>query len=179
MKLVVGLGNPEEKYLHTRHNLGFMTVDALLRKLTPVQKTNWRFEKKFNSLIAKLPEAILAKPQTFMNASGFAVASISQYLRIPTADIWVVHDDLDLPLGRIKIRQGGASAGHRGVESIIEQLNNDQFGRFRLGIGHPGHGEADDYVLATFNTKETAEARKMIKATVKLIQEALKKGFPG
>lgn len=181
MKLIVGLGNPEDKYFRTRHNLGFMVLDALLRKLAPVQKSDWKFAKKFNSLIAKQAGFLLVKPQTFVNASGFAVSQISQYYRLSPAAIWIVHDDLDLKLGQIKIRQGGASAGHRGVESIIAQLGNDQFTRFRLGIGHPGQqsgSNVDQYVLSAFPSKEAHEAKKMVKKAVKLLQIAAKDGLP-
>jgi len=181
MKLIVGLGNPGEKYSQTRHNLGFMVVDALWRKLTPVQKTNWEFNKKINSLTAKLPNLLLIKPQSLMNASGFNVASAAAFYKINSADIWVIHDDLDLPLGKIKIKKGSGSAGHRGIESISQQLGND-FVRFRLGISHPRHADlankqaVDNYVLSYFNNKEAHEVKKMIKKTVKLVRLALQNG---
>ena len=120
MKLIVGLGNPGKKYRNTRHNIGFMVLDGLLGKLTPVGETVWQQSKKFNSLIAKIDDIILVKPQTFMNASGIAVAKIASYYHIEPVEIWVVHDEVDLPLGKIRIRKGGGTAGHRGLESIIE-----------------------------------------------------------
>jgi len=138
MKLIVGLGNPGEKYENSRHNLGFVVLDALLQKLTPVEKTVWQEEKKSNSLIAKVGDLILAKPQTFMNASGFAVKKLNTKYQILNTELWVVHDDIDLPLGKIKIRKGGGSAGHRGIDSIAKELETHDFVRFRLGIGHPG-----------------------------------------
>lgn len=181
MILIVGLGNPGEKYQQTRHNLGFMVVDALARKLFSLEKTRWREEKKFNSLVISYQSLIiLIKPQTFMNASGMAVAKLASFYKIDPERIWVIHDDVDLPLGKIKIRLGGAAAGHRGVESIIKELGTDQFTRFRLGIGHPGRGrdaQVENYVLRGFDINEGTEARQSIKKAVKAIRVALKAGI--
>jgi len=182
MKLIVGLGNPGEKYEKTRHNLGFMVVDVLARKMLPLEKTKWKFDKKSNSLFLILnSKFILVKPQTFMNASGFAVKSlITNYSITNYSTLWVVHDDVDLPLGKIKIRIGGAAAGHHGVESIIQELGTDQFVRFRLGIGHPGRGadaQVERYVLREFDINETSEVKQMTKKCVKAIQVALVSGL--
>lgn len=183
MKLIVGLGNPSEEHQNARHNLGFMVLDELLRKITPMEKTVWRQEKRFNSLAAKIGDSLLAKPQTFMNNSGFAVAKAVSYYHIEPTEIWVIHDDVDLPLRKMKIRLGGAAAGHRGVESIIEQLGTDEFIRFRLGIGHPKKGVdfekkvVEDYVLAEFTSKERSEAKQMVKKCVEAIQFALDKSL--
>lgn len=181
MKFIVGLGNPGEKYVDTKHNLGFEVLDALFQELTPVEKTEWQENKKFNSLLAKVDELLLAKPQTFMNASGFAVVKMANFYKIKPADIWVIHDDIDLPLERIRIVQGRGSAGHRGVESIIKELGTTDFVRFRLGIGHPGPGSSDKevegYVLNSFGRGEKSKARRMVKRTVKAIQLALNKGL--
>jgi len=177
--LIVGLGNPGEKYKKTRHNLGFIVVDALLQKLTPAKKTVWQEDKKSNSLIAKVGDLILVKPQTFMNASGYAVRKLITNYQLPITNLWVVHDNVDLPLGKIKIRLGGAAAGHHGVESIIEQLGTDQFVRFRLGIGHPGRGAdalVERYVLREFDVNEKTELKQMIKKAVEAIEIALEKG---
>lgn len=205
MKLIVGLGNPGEKYGKSRHNLGFMVLDAFLRKLVPVEETIWRENKRFKSLIAGVDDLILAKPQTFMNLSGFVVKKLitnySHFIedsrlgrnQLLITDLWVVHDDLDLPLGRMKIRQGGAAGGHHGVESIIKQMGTDQFVRFRLGIGHPrqkppGHldGQAglgwsdkrvEDYVLAPFGAREKSIVKKTIKRGIAAIKVALEEGL--
>jgi len=182
MKLIVGLGNPGEKYEKTRHNLGFMVVDVLARKMLPLEKTKWKFDKKSNSLFLILnSKFILVKPQTFMNASGFAVKSlITNYSITNYSTLWVVHDDVDLPLGKIKIRIGGAAAGHHGVESIIQELGTDKFVRFRLGIGHPGRGadaQVERYVLREFDINETSEVKQMTKKCVKAIQVALVSGL--
>lgn len=158
-----------------------MVVDELLRKLAPVEKTVWKESKRFNALIAKLPDIVLAKPLTFMNASGFTVARLASFYKIKPSDIWIVHDDLDLPLEKVKIREKGSFGGHRGVESVIDQLKTDEFVRFRIGIGHPGLGsskdEVESYVLAGFRSAEKTKIKKVIKKTVKAIVLALEEGI--
>jgi len=191
MKLIVGLGNPGPKYQNTRHNLGFMVLDKLAKKLTPAGKTNWRFEQKSNSLILPVnSELVLAKPQTFMNASGFAVKNlITNYPITNYSSLWLVHDDVDLPLGKLKIRFGGGSAGHHGVESIIQQLGTDEFWRIRVGIGKPiqnskfppnrrvqNSKSVEEYVLEEFGENELGELKNMLKKAVEAIKLALKNG---
>jgi len=135
MKLIVGLGNPGEKYSNTRHNTGFMAVDAVVQKL---QTTDYRLQAGFNAEISEGTigdeKIILAKPQTFMNESGKAVKAIVDYYKIPHRDITVVHDDLDILLGEYKIIRDRSSAGHKGVQSIIEALGTKDFARIRIGI---------------------------------------------
>jgi len=184
MYLIVGLGNPGKKYEKTRHNLGFAVVDALLQELAPAEKTVWRQQRRSNSLVVRVADLLLAKPQTMMNASGFAVAKLVKRVGLETDHLWVIHDDLDLPLGKIKIRKGGGSAGHRGVESIIKQLGTEEFIRFRLGIGHPKREEGfqgerliERYVLSPFSQGEKHQAKKMIKKAVEAIKVALEKGI--
>jgi PTH1 family peptidyl-tRNA hydrolase len=186
VKLIVGLGNPGKKYQNSRHNLGFLVLDELLRKLTPVEKTNWQEKKKFNSLLVRSHEAILVKPLTFMNASGLAVSRIAHYYKIKPEDIWVIHDEIDLPLGKLRIRKGGGTAGHRGLESIIEALGTDAFVRFRLGIGYSVKQEkskigkkkkVERYVLSEFNFQEMPKLKQMIRKSVKAIQIALEEGL--
>jgi PTH1 family peptidyl-tRNA hydrolase len=176
MKLIVGLGNPGEKFSQTRHNLGFMVLDRLVEE----KELKWQENSKFNAQIAKINSLILVKPLTFMNASGFSVAKIVSFYKIKLHDLWVIHDDVDLPLGRIKIRLGGAAGGHRGVMSIIEQLGSDDFVRFRLGIGHPGRGAdhlIERYVLENFNLKESFEIKKVIKKILKAIALSFEKNL--
>ena len=198
MKLIIGLGNPGEKYTKSRHNVGFMVLDALLQKLEPLKETKWKMDKKSNSLLAEVnPQSILAKSQTMMNASGYAVAEILRYYDIKIlSDLWVVHDDLDLPLGKIKIRIGGGTAGHHGLDSIVRELGSADFVRFRLGVGHPlkgdewfvsqggpvdknvKHKEVEEYVLEEFSGKDAVEAGKMIKKAAEAVEVALEKGLP-
>lgn len=187
MKLIVGLGNPGKKYERTRHNLGFVVLDALLQDLTEVEKTTWKMDKKFNSQLSIInSQLLLAKPQTMMNASGFAVKKLTSHFALPPSSLWVIHDDVDLPLGKMKIRLGGAAAGHHGVESIIDKLGTDQFVRFRLGIGHPKEKlkiknqklkSVEKYVLTEFGSEEKSEVKKMAKKAVEAIGVALEKGL--
>lgn len=181
MILIIGLGNPGEKYEKTRHNLGFMVVDALARKMLPLEKTKWREDKKSNSQVLSIQsQVILVKPQTFVNASGFSVEKLTRRYNLDARRLFVIHDDVDLPLGKIKIRIGGAAAGHHGVESIIQELGTDQFVRFRLGIGHPGRGadtQVERYVLREFDINEAGEVKQMTKKCVKAIQVALVSGL--
>ncbi|MDP3998053.1 MAG: aminoacyl-tRNA hydrolase [bacterium] len=188
MKLIIGLGNPGSKYENTRHNIGFMAVEKLLRDLAPVEKSRWELDGKTKAELAKLGEILLAKPQTFMNAAGFAVAKLVNFYKVESGDIWVIHDDLDLPLGKIKIRQDGGAAGHHGLESIIEKLGATNFVRFRLGVGRPkGHDaweklnvkrrEVEKYVLSEFSEAEEKEVGRLIKKASEAVQVALKKGL--
>lgn len=194
MKLIVGLGNPGEKYESTKHNVGFMILDHLLKDLEPVKTSNWDKNEKLKSEIfileykpksGEVEKVILAKPQTYMNNSGMAVGLISRYYKLKPEDIWVVYDELDLPLGFIKIRLGGGAAGHHGVESIMENLGTDKFYRFRMGIGQAKNKEGMDkqhidvpeYVLQGFRGGEASKARTMMKRGSKALQTALEKGI--
>lgn len=197
MKLIVGLGNPGVKYEKTRHNVGFIVMEQFLKDFEPVGKTVWNNEAKFKSDIVEIEwnpkhgtteKVILAKPKTFMNNSGMAIALLTSYFKFDSTDIWVVHDDVDLPIGAIKIRFGGASAGHRGVNSIMEALKTDKFWRFRLGIGHPRHTftgrnmkydvkGVDEYVLKIFSGSERGKVKELIKRGAKSLAMALEQGL--
>lgn len=183
MKLVVGLGNPGPKYASVRHNLGFEVLDELTRKFNLV---DWVMDEKFKSELIKTPELILAKPLTFMNNSGLAVVRVLREFGVNHQDLIVVHDDLDLPLGKIKVRLGGAAAGHHGVESIISALTTDQFIRVRLGIGnlrtqsgeHKGQSvDAEKFVLEPFLHSEKSQVKHMIKQAIKALDLLLEKGL--
>ncbi|MFI5265254.1 MAG: aminoacyl-tRNA hydrolase, partial [Candidatus Levyibacteriota bacterium] len=182
MKLIVGLGNPGEKYLNTRHNVGFLILDHLLQKLEKAKETYWEENSKFKALTKEIELAgekiVLLKPTTFMNDSGIAVQRYASFYKIDPQDIYVLHDELDLPLGKIKIRFGGSSAGHNGVNSIIERLGTDKFLRIRLGIGKEARvqstHDAADYVLGTFAASDKGKIKTMINQAIKnilLIQE--------
>jgi peptidyl-tRNA hydrolase, PTH1 family len=193
MKLIVGLGNPGLKHDKTRHNLGFMVANAFLKDFSSSSQSLWKEEKKFQSEIAEInwqpkkgqaERVIMAKPLTYMNGSGLAVSSISKFYKIEPEDIWIIHDEIDLPLGGMKIRLGGASAGHKGVESIIGHLGTDKFWRFRIGIGTQ-HEKVqvkkvkaiDNYVLGEFSEGERGKAREIIKKSMKAIEDALEEGL--
>ncbi len=195
MKIIVGLGNPGEKYEKTRHNLGFVVLDHFLKSFEPVREGDWAESKKFKSDVAQIlwqpksgkeEQVLLIKPRTYMNNSGMAVKAVKDFYKAQDSDIWVVHDDVDLALGLMKIRLGGASAGHRGVDSIIESLGSDKFWRFRLGIGHPRQnpkegGKAiyfrgvDDYVLGEMAGQDWSKAKVLVKKAVEAIETALEK----
>lgn len=181
MKLIVGLGNPvlrqaqdKDKYQNSRHNLGFMVVDELV--------SSWEDNKKLKSLIAKKDDLILAKPLTYMNNSGLAVKLLTSYYHLAPSNLVIIHDDLDLMLGQIKVRTGGSAAGHHGVESIISALGTDQFTRIRLGIGnqkshsgehHRVHFEAEKFVLEPFEPGEKPQVKHMIKQAVEVLTSIL------
>ncbi len=148
MKLIVGLGNIGAKYLMTRHNLGFMVLDILIDRVLPEKKIDLPKSKLFIK-----DDLFLAKPKTFMNRSGEAVEELFTHFQFTIQDLLVIHDDLDLPFGRIKIKKGGGAAGHRGIISIIEALSNTEFGRIRMGIGRP-RGDTREYVLGRFSEDE-------------------------
>ncbi len=193
MKLIVGLGNPGEKYESTRHNIGFMVVDHFLKDIESVSKSNWTQDKKLKSHIylfdyqpkkGKMEKVILAKPLTYMNNSGMAVTLIANYYKISPIDIWIVHDELDLPLGFMKIRQGGGTAGHHGLDSILASLGTDKFWRFRMGIGNSKSKiknqilkirHMEDFVLGGFVRGEKGEVKHMVKKGSKALAAALEK----
>ena len=189
MKLIVGLGNPGEKYENTRHNLGFLVLDHLLKDLG-TSKIEWDHPTKLKSDIAmftiKEEKALLAKPQTFMNNSGMAVQLLKDFYKVEPEDLWIVYDELDLPVGSMKIRFGGAAAGHHGVESIMEAIGTDKFWRFRLGIGAThdksevgkhDFKNAKEYVLDTFRSNEVGKARELVKHASEALQSAMEKGM--
>lgn len=188
MKLIVGLGNPGKKFEHTRHNIGFMVVDLLVKELTSVTSRTWEEVKRPKLLKCKLGDLIIVKPQTYMNLLGLAVSYIVNLYKIDSRSLWVVHDDIDLPLGKLRIRRGGASAGHHGIDSIIKELGSEDFVRFRLGIGRGKEfrgrvernlhrREVERFVLSSFTISEESELRKVIKKTVKAIKICLEEGI--
>lgn len=196
MKLIIGLGNPGKKYEKTRHNIGFMIVEQFLKDFEPINKTVWENSEKFKSDIVHLDwqprqgpmkKVILAKPKTYMNNSGLAVELLTSYFKLPSSDVWVVHDDIDLFLGSMRIRFGGGSAGNHGVESIMQTLNTDTFWRFRMGIGHPkkvssskyqvSSKNIEDYVLGGFTGPDKGKIKHLIKHGSDALQMALEQGM--
>lgn len=197
MKLIVGLGNPGKKYEKTRHNLGFMTLDRFRGDVA--SHASWSASTKLKSQIAFFDTAageriIVAKPGTFMNDSGLAVRLIADFYDVSPKDIWIVHDELDLPLGALRIRFGGAAAGHHGVESVIEHLGTDKFWRYRLGVGmsHTGKGDdgkehtlskllrnnVDEYVLGSFTSSEHGKMKDLLKRANQALTFALSHDLP-
>lgn len=155
MKLVVGLGNPGAEYAYHRHNVGFMVVNAvaaIAKAGTP--------KTKFNSLMWKYmsggEDVILLQPQTYMNNSGQAVRAAADFFKLTVADIIVLHDELDIPLGNVRLKIGGGDAGHNGLKSITAHMGSADYQRVRIGIGHPGDkAKVHSHVLSNFSNAET------------------------
>jgi PTH1 family peptidyl-tRNA hydrolase len=156
MKIIVGLGNPGKKYERTRHNAGFLVADEIARNLQ-IEIS----QEKYNAFIGKgrigAEETILAKPQTFMNDSGRAVGALLRATYSTASELIVIHDELDIPFGTVRIKIGGGHGGHNGLRSIIEVVGSSDFVRVRVGIGRPLPGmDAAAYVLAPFSAEERA-----------------------
>lgn len=185
MKLIVGLGNPGVKYSHSRHSLGFLVLDHYAQKhLGP--KISWEMDKSLKSEILKLDQVWLVKPQTFMNNSGMAVAQLVSFFKVRLDKLIVVYDEMDLPLGKIKLRLGGSAAGHHGVESIISSLGDDNFIRVRLGIGNlksqsaehgRQHFDVNKYVLEPFLPQERSQVKHMIKKVLLALDTLIAEGI--
>lgn len=152
--VIVGLGNPGKKYEKTRHNIGFMFVDEIAK----VNKIEYKLDKRHQAMIGSTningQTCYLIKPITFMNLSGNAVRSFVEYYNIPISDLIIVFDDMDLPLGKLRIRKTGSSGGHKGMKSIIENLGTSDILRIRIGIDKPINEEVVDYVLHKISKKE-------------------------
>jgi PTH1 family peptidyl-tRNA hydrolase len=180
MKMIVGLGNPGKKYLKTRHNIGFMVLDALHDSLSAYNVTPWELSKKFNAMIAgatvRAEKIILVKPMTFMNASGESVQLVGHYYKLTASDMIVVHDDKDIPLGEIKEQQNRSSAGHNGVKSIIEHVGTQDFTRLRIGIASDNPKKMSDiptFVLKNFGLFERSLVDSVIVSAVKRLHVTL------
>lgn len=169
MKLVVGLGNPGRKYQATRHNAGFWWVE----RLSEMCGASLRAEARFHGLTARLPPPLahiwLLLPETFMNNSGRAVGALAGFYRIAPEEILVVHDELDLPPGTVRLKKGGGAGGHNGVSDIAAQLGSKEFWRLRLGIGHPGvRDQVIDYVLNSPRPEERHAIDESIERSLEL-----------
>jgi PTH1 family peptidyl-tRNA hydrolase len=183
MKLIVGLGNPGKKYDQTWHNLGFLAIDEIQKK-EPEAFCQFKASKKFNAEVCEsqndLERIVLAKPQTFMNDSGQSVKSLLNFYKIKSQDLWVIHDDIDLPSGKIRISHNSASAGHKGVQSIIAQLGTKDFIRFRLGIQKepPAKIPSEKYVLQKIDGQSKIIIEEMMQKMLSAIEVALVQGIP-
>ena len=178
MWLIVGLGNPGQKYQATRHNLGFRLADKL------AERAGIKISRKrARALVGRGrwagQEIILAKPQTFMNLSGLSVAELVKGLKVELGALVVAHDDLDLPLGRLRLGVGYGPGGHKGVDSIIAELGGSEFVRLRLGIGRPENREMDpaDYVLRPFGSGEVEMVEEVLARGVEAIWALLTEGL--
>jgi len=160
MKLVVGLGNPGEKYAQTRHNIGQMVLDAIIHKM----------DKRECNII-------FCKPKSFMNLSGEEVSKLAHYYKISSDNVWVIHDDVDLEFGFVRVRQDGSSGGHNGLKSIIEQLKTRDFKRVKIGIGRDPQKDTADYVLDKFNSEQSKKLKELVDKTADYVIDLLENGF--
>ena len=178
MLLVVGLGNPGSEYARHRHNVGFMVVDELARRLDCAG-----FRSKFSGEIVRAPirdtEAVLLKPQTYMNLSGESVQPCAAFFKVAPDSVVVIHDELDLPFGTLRLKRGGGHAGHNGLRSIIQRMGAD-FARVRVGIGRPPgdfRGEVADWVLSPFSSEERENLAKHVELAARSVLDIATRGF--
>ncbi len=177
MKLIVGLGNPGKKYEKNRHNVGFVVCDAF------AIDNGLGFKKSLDLMcyFAKTADFLLIEPTTFMNDSGESVLAVANFYKIPAGNLLVIHDDLDIPFGKIRLATDGSSGGHKGVESVIKRLSTPDFNRLRVGVDHPIHGQSqpkvEDYVLSNFTPEEQQSIDKVVKKCNEAIVSYLHEGI--
>ncbi len=185
IRAIVGLGNPGTDYEDTRHNVGFMIVDRLAEHLRPppgAPRGDLRFRsiRRLGADILKTDEAYLLKPTTFMNASGEAVAAAARFYRFDSSEILVVYDDMDLDLGKLRLRQKGSAGGHNGIKSIIQHLSTDVFPRLKVGIGRRQQRDQErvvSHVLGPFSQEERPLAARSIDAAIQAVECVLREGM--
>lgn len=180
MKIIIGLGNPGKEYANTRHNVGFEIMDELQKEFS---FPDFEFNKKFNAEISKgnidAQEIILAKPQTFMNLSGVATRNILDFYKLSASDIVVIHDDIDIAIGTLKVASDSRSAGHNGVQNIIDQLGTQEITRLRIGVGAVTTDEpscrigAHDFVLGKFSEEENKTIQNITENIISEIKRSL------
>lgn len=177
MYLIVGLGNPGEKYANTRHNIGFRAVFSLA-KAYHIKKTNYKLKSIIATGLIAGQKVMLAQPQTYMNNSGEAVRLLADYYNIPTDRIIIIYDDLDLPTGKIRIKTKGSDGGHKGLRSVIKHLGTNEIIRIRIGIDHPPDKlEVVDYVLGYFSREEEKLIKRSIEETVAAVKIIFEEGL--
>jgi len=175
--MIVGLGNPGPAYRHTRHNFGFLAIDELSDALN-IQVRRLKFKAMLGEGRFGDSKVVLVKPMTFMNESGRAVAPLMHFYKLPLSNLLVIHDDLDLPLGTLRLRPSGGTSGQRGMASIITQLGTQEFPRMRLGIGRPpGQMDPVDYVLKDFLPSEQDLLKIVLQTAVEACQTFITEGL--
>ena len=176
MKLIVGLGNPGKEYAGTRHNCGFMVIDRLASKLNVDVDQN-----KFKGLYAKVKyhgeDIILLKPQIYMNLSGESVNAVMNFFKIDKEDLLVIYDDLDMPVGKLRLRKTGSAGGHNGIKNIIAHLNSQDFKRIRVGIDRHKYMNVADYVLSRFSKVESEAIEQGIENAANAVLDYLDNDF--
>lgn len=176
-RLIVGLGNPGETYRDTRHNIGFMVLDEIAKRMGAA----FREEKRWSGMVAKFTGGYLLKPLTFMNDSGRSVQSVGHFYKASPAQTLVVYDDVDLPLGRLRFRTSGSAAGHNGIRSLIASLGSDEFPRLKVGIapadGRPAGERMVGHVLGKFRAEELPALQTVIKRAADAVLSAVDSGL--
>ena len=173
IRLVAGLGNPGSEYAATRHNIGFMVVDQLAAQLGSM----WERSTKWDAVSARCGDALLVKPISFMNRSGYPLFAIAQFYKIAAAQILVVLDDLALPVGRLRLRANGGPGGHNGLESIVMQFGTEEIPRLRIGIGEAPREGSVDYVLGRFFEEEKPIVKSAIDRAADAVKCAIDNGL--
>ncbi|KAA9012005.1 aminoacyl-tRNA hydrolase [Niallia endozanthoxylica] len=177
MKLIVGLGNPGKQYENTRHNVGFEVIDALAEKLS-ISLDQAKFKGIYGKAIIDGEKVFLLKPLTYMNLSGESISAIMDYFQIDTEDLLVIYDDMDLPAGKIRLRQKGSAGGHNGIKSTIAHVGTQEFNRIRVGINRPtGSMSITDYVLGRFTNEEKELINEAVAQSTDACVEWIKKPF--
>jgi len=175
MKLVVGLGNPGRRYARTRHNLGYRTVDLLAERWNAAV-TRERFSGLAGLGSFGGQEVMLLKPTTFMNRSGESVLAARQFYKLPLDDVMVVLDDLDLPVGRVRVKRGGSSGGHKGLADILRRLGTNEIARVRIGIGSAGGRETVDHVLSRASEEQSADLDQAVAVAADVVESWIREG---
>ncbi len=176
MWLIVGLGNLGSKYENTRHNIGFMVIDRLAQR-AGVKLTTKKFNAQFGSHVIAGCKSLLSKPQTYMNCSGDSVQPMAAFYKIVSDQIVVIHDELDLPFGCVRIKQSGGHAGHNGLRSISARLGGGDYLRVRIGIGRPSRGnDVTGHVLGSFNSVERANLEDVTERACEAVEMVLRDG---
>lgn len=175
MKMIVGLGNPGREYAATRHNLGFMVVDEIARRLSS-NTLRSRFRSELKEVFVDGEKIVLIKPQTYMNLSGSAVREAAQWYKVQPNHLLVVADDIDLPFGALRMRAAGSSGGHNGFKSIFSELGTQEIPRLRIGVGR-GRGQATRQVLGRFSQGEEGELRQIIQSAADCALEWQREGI--
>ncbi len=166
MKLIVGLGNPGRKYRETKHNVGFICLDAYATK----HGLTFTFNKKLQADVVKTTDALLIKPQIYMNLSGIAVRAATDYYGIDREDVLVIYDDIDLPLAKLRLRYQGSDGGHKGMRSVLSSLSVEDIKRVRIGIGKHPDIDTKHQVLTRFHKREVPHVKEAVSATVDLME---------
>lgn len=177
MKLVAGLGNPGKEYASTKHNLGFLAVDEIARR-AGIDLTKKKFRGSYGEGFLSGEKLILLKPETYMNRSGEAVSEAAVFYNVSPPDIIVIHDEMDLPSGTVRVKAGGGSAGHNGIRSIIDRLGSHEFIRVRMGIGKPGEkSKGVSHVLSKFGGGESGAVKTSVETAADAVFELIENGL--